>query len=359
LVCVPRHDIAPQLRLLDMNDPWNLNSYSQLLLFQNNLSMDSISFNSPTKSQQQALQLLAHGLGLEYEYYLSIRRALILRPIIWGENSDYSAGINPMDLVQNYGQPSELIDSNDYLAQQSVPLAQPNDVRLPLRPSMSELGEHTYWQLPQTSPTFQLNQPSFPPSQSTADMEEYVGSNSQNSNPSHLHSQQQASFHVDDSRQARETGTCPGTGPLPAYDPDLGPRTTPEQAQHIRASNIASPTLPVAQTILPQQARPSRSASVHSVQSVQGRNRIEKAASRKSSIRSAGSSMFSCFDSRSDRSLASHVSNASRRSKRSLDKFARAAVKAVKAIGACWRCKFLRKSVSIQSRVQLSAPNTS
>ena len=96
----------------------------------------------------------------------------------------------------------------------------------------------------------------------------------------------------------------------------------------------------------------NRSGSVSSFQSEQGQSRIKHLFSRRSSIHSNGASsgyQEIVFDSRSaySGSQASIVSGASAASGRRgpLDSFAKAAMNAVKRVGACWRCKFLRKSV--------------
>jgi hypothetical protein len=90
----------------------------------------------------------------------------------------------------------------------------------------------------------------------------------------------------------------------------------------------------------------SRSGSVSSMQSEQGQNGFKGLFSRRSSVHSRASSGYQeiVFDSKSANS-GSQASNASGR-RGPLDAITKAAMNAVKRVGACWRCKFLRKSVS-------------
>lgn len=82
-----------------------------------------------------------------------------------------------------------------------------------------------------------------------------------------------------------------------------------------------------------------------------GRGRISKILSRNSSHYrrdSSGGFREIVFDSNNGKSGSRAGSKASSASGRQgpMDTFARAAMKAVKQMGACWRCRFLRKSVS-------------
>lgn len=92
----------------------------------------------------------------------------------------------------------------------------------------------------------------------------------------------------------------------------------------------------------------SRSGSISSFQSESGPHGFKGLFSRGSSVHSGASSAYQeiVFDSRSAYS-GSQASGASAASGRRgpLDSFAKAAMSAVKRVGACWRCKFLRKSV--------------
>ena len=59
---------AAVLRLPDMNDESNLELYSKLLFFKNDLSRDEILWHHPENTLQGILQSLANRLNLEYEF---------------------------------------------------------------------------------------------------------------------------------------------------------------------------------------------------------------------------------------------------------------------------------------------------
>ncbi|CZR58101.1 uncharacterized protein PAC_07991 [Phialocephala subalpina] len=101
------------------------------------------------------------------------------------------------------------------------------------------------------------------------------------------------------------------------------------------------------------QDRPSSARSVSGVKHGRGRKRVRDMFSRRPSLQSPAGGTFQeyVFGSRSPR-IGSPASGASGTSGRRgpLDAAAYAAAKAVKDIRACWRCKFLRKMCSVQSR---------
>lgn len=68
------------LRIPDMNDESNLELYSKLLLFKNDLSRDEILWPHPENTLQRTLQSLAHRLNLEYEFSLGAQVARVSRP---------------------------------------------------------------------------------------------------------------------------------------------------------------------------------------------------------------------------------------------------------------------------------------
>jgi hypothetical protein len=113
-----------------------------------------------------------------------------------------------------------------------------------------------------------------------------------------------------------------------------------------RATNVRTSSSP------PNNWVGSRSSSISSQTSERGRNRIQKAFSRRSSIQNNAGHGFKeiIFDSRSNNSASSSAGSfqsfSSVRSGR-LSDVARNMMRAVKEIGACWRCKILRKVVSI------------
>jgi hypothetical protein len=108
----------------------------------------------------------------------------------------------------------------------------------------------------------------------------------------------------------------------------------------------------------PNKSIGSRSSSISSQKSERGRSRIKKAFNRRSSIQSDTGHGFKdiVFDSRSNHSVSSSAGSfqsfSSVRSGRSSD-VARKMMRAVKEIGACWRCKILRKTVSIHYTISL------
>lgn len=62
-----------------MNDPSNLQLYSELVVFQADRSKTEIVFDSPDSPKQRVLHSLASGLDLEYEYSLVTRAVRITR----------------------------------------------------------------------------------------------------------------------------------------------------------------------------------------------------------------------------------------------------------------------------------------
>jgi hypothetical protein len=100
----------------------------------------------------------------------------------------------------------------------------------------------------------------------------------------------------------------------------------------------------------------SRSGSMSSLQSDRGRTGFKGLFSRRSSTHTHAESGYEeiIFDSRSANSGSQASVISGRRGP--LDEFAKSAMKAVKRVGACWRCKFLRKSVSsINQRAEKDA----
>ena len=83
-----------------------------------------------------------------------------------------------------------------------------------------------------------------------------------------------------------------------------------------------------------------------SLQSDRGRAGFKDLSSRRSSTHSHAGSGYEeiIFDSRSTNSGSQASVTSGRRGP--LNGFTKSAMNAVKRVGACWRCKFLRKSVS-------------
>lgn len=68
------------LTLIDMNDEYNLDLYSQLLHFKIDSSRTEFLWDNPEYELRRTLLSLAHKMNLEYEYSLSTRVVRITRP---------------------------------------------------------------------------------------------------------------------------------------------------------------------------------------------------------------------------------------------------------------------------------------
>ena len=66
--------------MADLNDELNLDLYSKLLLFKNDISREETLWHYPENTLQRILQSLAHRLDLEYEFSLTTRTVRISRP---------------------------------------------------------------------------------------------------------------------------------------------------------------------------------------------------------------------------------------------------------------------------------------
>jgi hypothetical protein len=75
-----------------LNDPSILILYNQIFLFQNDHSQSEILFINRSYSEQKALQSLAHGLNLEYEYSLVTRTVRICRRTPSGDSLNCGPG---------------------------------------------------------------------------------------------------------------------------------------------------------------------------------------------------------------------------------------------------------------------------
>ncbi|KAH7336093.1 hypothetical protein BKA65DRAFT_596148 [Rhexocercosporidium sp. MPI-PUGE-AT-0058] len=95
---------------VDMNNPRNMEYYSQMLVFKIDLIKEDLSFVGQTNTQQRTLQALAHSLNLEYEYCLSTKTVRISRPVEAPRPAEQPQNFNadqppslsiPNDLFQN------------------------------------------------------------------------------------------------------------------------------------------------------------------------------------------------------------------------------------------------------------------
>ena len=94
----------------------------------------------------------------------------------------------------------------------------------------------------------------------------------------------------------------------------------------------------------------SRASSMGSCTSNSGRNRVTKPSIRRASTQEEAYPGYQVWDSRSANSASSSIGSVASTGRRGpLTGAARAMANAVKAVKACWRCKFLRKPVSISS----------
>jgi hypothetical protein len=64
-----------------MNNPRNLEFYSQILVFKNGSAKENILFAQSSSLEQRTLQSIAHSLSLEYEYSVATRNVTISRPV--------------------------------------------------------------------------------------------------------------------------------------------------------------------------------------------------------------------------------------------------------------------------------------
>jgi hypothetical protein len=87
----------------------------------------------------------------------------------------------------------------------------------------------------------------------------------------------------------------------------------------------------------------SSTASTESIDFQSGVNNMSRKRSS-SAVSTCSEYQEIVFDTRSGRSVCSTSAPSMRRG--TMDSISREAMKAVKAVGACWRCKFLRKTVS-------------
>jgi hypothetical protein len=286
----------------DMNDPWILSAYKQMLLFQNDFGQPSLVFENPNYAQQDVLQSLAHGpdLGLEYEYNLVSRQAFISRRLLTHADEQSES------ILDQYLQAPVILDSLDLAIHHSN--AEP--MVFFGQPEPASFDENLFF--PGFSPNSAFT------SQDDSLFPKIVEAPEQYELGDFIHDHPSNANLTKDQSNSMETVLL---------------RDTPQNVY------------------VPQIGVPGRTCSISS----QGRGRVGKMLSRVSSSRSTAGSMFSCFDSKSIQSVVTDTSTSSRRSRRVMDKFAIAAMNAVKAIGACWRCKLLRKQASLATHFCISS----
>lgn len=96
-----------------MNNPINLNLYSQLLLFKSDLVKQDLLLIGQANSAQRTLQALAHSLDLEYEYDLSTKIIRISRAV---EAPCAAEGLQNFDVNQppTCPDPNDIFRNEDY-----------------------------------------------------------------------------------------------------------------------------------------------------------------------------------------------------------------------------------------------------
>jgi hypothetical protein len=287
------------LMMLDLNDLPTLCLYNELLLFRADSSLE-LMFMHPSQVMQKTLHSIADTLGLDYEYWKSLKQARISKPESEPESTgitDISTTLNPEVLddtpgisinpqFHRWSMPSdfsswpygeEILDSDfDLSRRDDMPSLDNNQI-----PSSLEYEQQFFTPLPT------------PSSSSAAANEEFAAIFTDTS-------------FFSSQRTGSRAGSRAGSG--------IGSRAV------------------------------SRDGSVKSISSERGR-KVMKSVSRSSSANRSVGFQEIVFDSNPSRP-ASRISGSSGR-RGPLDTMARAAMKAVKTLGACWRCKWLRKDVSI------------
>jgi hypothetical protein len=333
-----------------MNDPSTLAFYSKMLLFKNDISQTIVSFDNPTKPEQRILQSLAHALELEYDHNTLVRQAYISRTGVWQSNLETSGNAATeftralVDLEENQLNITNHSVLNDFIAEQPTLDTSAThfiDVDLLSRGIVDQEGHESDsiqpfdWhddamenlpgsQVEQDSITGTLDDISVGYSLDTVPSRSETSVIAQISSASDLYSTRDFSSH-----------NLPDGHLSSSSIANVNYRRGSCQSIHTAISGFFGGS----------HRTTSRAASNNSMHSEWARNRIEKSCSRRSSVRSGASSGFLCFDSRSNHS-GSQVSLGSGR-RGPLGKIARATMKAVTAVKACWRCKILRKGVSL------------
>ncbi|KAE8445150.1 hypothetical protein EG329_013646 [Mollisiaceae sp. DMI_Dod_QoI] len=318
---------------IDMNDEWTLSAYKQMLFFKTDFQRYYLGFEDPNHAQQKVIQSLAHrpDLGLEYEYNLFSRQALVSRPLMLPQSlPEEPTGLTWDDILSlDASEPSDAAPK-DMQAGQKGPVV--------LDPLPTEVN-YPCALYPQR-PTHLIPVP-FPQLDSN-DPELVIASIHEPSGFDPTINSQNTAMTLNQRLLSDILPEC-------TYeDPDFRPfSSTPDIStdQYLQYDHafFKQDRDQVSEVTSRDSSITSGTSSVYSARSHQSRGRIGKIFSRKSSTRSGTSSMYSCFDSNPTQSAATDTSTRPRKSRRSMDTIARAAMKAVKAVGACWRCKVLKK----------------
>ncbi|KAE8445419.1 hypothetical protein EG329_013432 [Mollisiaceae sp. DMI_Dod_QoI] len=296
---IPQPNSQPTNRYLlspgqpDMNDPFVLDLYTQLVKLQNDIVQWQLLFDSPDHSLQDLLHLLARKVGLEFEYSLSLRQVRISRISVSVEDA--------LETVQRHRQAPELFCNDLGLNSIEAPGLDPTFVLDDINFLMPDIfAEDLSFPAEQDTP---FDRPSWTQySTSPSLLSGSIGGSLQLRSPEHH----------DDS-----TGIDPS---LIVNDNNFSSTgaAIPENLAHTDQPRTPMPIPSV-----------EHGDSIHQPIASGGRQNQTSQEATKSYI------------------FVSDIDTKSRI--RAVDK---AAAKAVKAIGACWKCKVLRKKCDTNTPCQ-------
>jgi hypothetical protein len=290
--------------------------FSQLLRFDDDPSRSEILFEDLSLVQRAHLESSASTLGLEYEYSSISRKLRIFRPSIPSE-------LDPAVEFLNFDPPTTTAGNEEL---DSV-LDPPNDTTFDFDFDGSITTSDFEWDNDLSNFSFKSNIAEAPNLVSSFASQEYL-----NAFDMYLDKINNIDAFLDEQS---------------SINPSI------EAKEHTNWSSqyeYMSSTQTNSEYAFPNAE--SRSSSISSPTRFRGLNRIRKTFSKTTNIQSNARPGFKeiVFDSRSNHSVSSSASSfqsfSSARSGRLTDA-ARTMMRAVKAIGACWRCKILRKMVSI------------
>lgn len=391
-----------------MNIPSNLDFYRQIIELEHDTSKEEILFNDLDHSQQRALMAIAHSRNFEYEYHQGCARVFRTQNFESQINfSPSSPGRTISGMLQSSRHPLPTPTSPQPAVRQTGVASSKSDESAPL-PALNSMAMPMYSGQAEAQSIFRtiflrhdfdpLSNLEAPDPAISAPFMDFSGVQRQYGVPyfSPVHQQMEMDISLlpmESTHPADETGSLLGStypnfptdddsfglvttmvspsmsdpsaignpsrlAAMPAFDDFSSIKETfayndewPQYSHVSRGSSFTSAT-PLSQLANAgsgfQTHKPaSRSASVSSLQSERGRNRISKLFRKSSnaSMKSPGAGEF-IFDSSQVRSSSRASSGRSVRTG-PLDYLARAGMKAVRAIGgACWRCKILGKKVS-------------
>ncbi len=156
----------------------------------------------------------------------------------------------------------------------------------------------------------------------------------------------------NDERQAKKSGSAAETNisgrtsPSTFTYPDLFPREADQESASTTSVSDYSTYYSSTTSSLALGLFSDPISSTASTSSINYQSGINNMSSKRSNSAASARSEYQeiVFDTRSGRAVSSTPSHSIRRG--TMDLTSREATKAVKAVGACWRCKFLRKTVS-------------